>query len=373
METTAARGEATGFDGLRSDEPTRPTPLIDAVVARLATAARERLTETRARARRVHESVERYVAMVEHNIASDLARKNSLEVETASLASDARDIRGLVDRLLGEQLEPHSVPDVDAPPPGAVATLSADIDAAELQSIQERPLLRSHVQEFAARARILQDAGVAPSEVWQLGTIFRRLTKLCCERHISGVIGLRRDHRGDWNALAKSAVAGRNSPPTPQPLTHRIEIPAGLRDAIVEGSEDGVEMGHRPSLALLAAASREAPVQIVGGQARPERLLFLTRTTGVQVEWVALDDHEERALESLVGRIERGCTAGVILLNGLMGHRGYTRIIEVARRADLPTAYAERGGGGRIERALEQLEAILRQRDGEGAMRRTAE
>jgi hypothetical protein len=363
--------ETIGFNGACSCPPPAATPFIDAVVEQVANAARARLEETRARAGRLHEVVERYVATVEHNVASDLAHKNDVEYESASSPIVATEIRELVDALLSIcSPQPLSTSDAGctapAAPPTAVATLAAEIDAACSRSQDDRRLLKLHIQEFAARARILQDAGVASSEVVQLNGIFGRLSRLCRERNISGVIGLRRDHHGDWAALAKAAVAGRNAPCTPQPLTHRIAIPAGLRDAIAAGPGSAIEPSPVSRLVpLLAAASSEAPVQIVGGQAHPERLLHLTSRTGVQVEWVALDDHEERALDSLVGRIERGCTAGLVLLNGLMGHRGYGRIIEAARRAGLPTAYAERGGVGRIERAFEQLEAALRQQSGE--------
>lgn len=242
-------------------------------------------------------------------------------------------------------------------------------------------LFRAYVEEFAARARYLQELhGGRPADEEVLGRIIRKLTAMVRERAMTGIYGLSRFHSTDWQALAERAarkreriVAGTTSDTasTAQGLTQRIRIPDDIRAQIKEDKEDIDEPDDEEEdqedspleLPRLRAASRDASLVIVGGSVRNEKLERLRRKTGIDLDWVPVENNSTHTVSALERRIRDGRLCGLIVLQELIGHKHYEPLVQAARQIGLPFAYGGKAGKASIEKALKELEEQLLQRE----------
>lgn len=105
-----------------------------------------------------------------------------------------------------------------------------------------------------------------------------------------------------------------------------------------------------------------APVVIVGGVVRSERLEFAPREVMERVEWVDTTRQGTHAIGNLPQRIKAGRVAALILMEGLIGHRHSEPLVHVAREVGLPLVFAGKGGRAALARAFisinQKLDAV---------------
>ena len=87
---------------------------------------------------------------------------------------------------------------------------------------------------------------------------------------------------------------------------------------------------------------------IVGGVPNPERL----RTLGVEdtVDWISTDGM--KVMDAVERRISGGKISRVVILDGLLSHKHYRRIITAARKSGVAVTYAGKGGLTALRQAL---------------------
>jgi hypothetical protein len=109
---------------------------------------------------------------------------------------------------------------------------------------------------------------------------------------------------------------------------------------------------------LLAAALR-APVVIVGGVSRTERLAELPDKVRAAVEWIDTTRQGTHAIGNLERRIKDRRLAALIVLEAVISHRHSDPLLSAARHVGLPCAYAGKGGKASLTRAFGELELAL--------------
>lgn len=95
-----------------------------------------------------------------------------------------------------------------------------------------------------------------------------------------------------------------------------------------------------------------APVVIVGGVVRSERLEFAPREVMERVEWVDTTRQGTHAIGNLPQRIKAGRVAALVMMEGLIGHRHSEPLVHVAREVGLPLEFAGKGGRAALARAF---------------------
>jgi hypothetical protein len=116
--------------------------------------------------------------------------------------------------------------------------------------------------------------------------------------------------------------------------------------------------GELESLPRLLVAVRKGPIVIVGGLNRHEKL-SLPAAIKLQLEWVETTRQGTHAIGNLATRIRQHRLAGLILLEGVLGHKHSDPLVAAARDAGIPTAYAGKGSPIALRRAMLQLERML--------------
>ena len=93
---------------------------------------------------------------------------------------------------------------------------------------------------------------------------------------------------------------------------------------------------------------------LFGGDRRTEKELAASAMISRPVVWVP-----GRDAHKLVRRVDRGHVAGVVLLQGLIGHVPCEGVAAMAKRRGVPTAFGDRAGTGSLARAFLELESKL--------------
>jgi hypothetical protein len=109
----------------------------------------------------------------------------------------------------------------------------------------------------------------------------------------------------------------------------------------------------------LVTRTRSAPLVVVGGVAKPEKLAELPATLRGATEWIDTTRQGTHAIGNLERRIRDGRVGAVIVLEGLVSHRHSEPILGAARLADVPHARAGKGGRMALRRAVSELERSL--------------
>jgi hypothetical protein len=112
---------------------------------------------------------------------------------------------------------------------------------------------------------------------------------------------------------------------------------------------------------LVRAAAR-APLVIVGGVSKRERLLDWPARLREKLEWIDTTRQGTHAIGNLERRIRERRLAALVVLEGMLSHRHSDPLIAAARQVGLPHAYAGKGGRASFARALGELETSLAQR-----------
>lgn len=97
---------------------------------------------------------------------------------------------------------------------------------------------------------------------------------------------------------------------------------------------------------------QSAPLVLVGGVVRVERIAFLPREVRDRIEWIDTTRQGTHAIGNLAQRMKVGRVAALILMEGLVGHRHSEPLVSAARSAAVPLAYAGKGGQAALARAF---------------------
>jgi hypothetical protein len=164
------------------------------------------------------------------------------------------------------------------------------------------------------------------------------------------------------NKTRKAPKAARPEPPAPKAsgtrgaLTSKLPIPTSLQTKPSSGSAPA---RGAPACPSLLAASKKKKVVIVGGLQKRDKLQALGAFLGFTPEWVETDGASANAIRNIEGRILDGRIAGVVVLEGVMGHTHVEPLIRASRQTGTPFAYGDRGGKASLERAFADLEEAV--------------
>ena len=98
---------------------------------------------------------------------------------------------------------------------------------------------------------------------------------------------------------------------------------------------------------------------ITGGLRKEAKLSAIRQRFGVAVEWHEIDSDAQRDVEAIVNRIRSGRVGAVVILNGLMAHKVWNKIVVACSQHNVPHATAGTGGTAAIEQAFNELERRL--------------
>jgi hypothetical protein len=152
----------------------------------------------------------------------------------------------------------------------------------------------------------------------------------------------------------------------PQPKSGRDVVRAALllRDAVLSLPElvsDSVPEQAEPEPVLepeppsVAPPSHAPPLVVVGGVPRPERARALPKSVAERIEWIDTTRQGTVAIGNLTQRLRARRVSGLVLLEGVVGHRHSDPLVSAARDGGVPVVYAGKGGKGALERALLEL------------------
>jgi hypothetical protein len=117
---------------------------------------------------------------------------------------------------------------------------------------------------------------------------------------------------------------------------------------------------HWPNL---TRATARAPLVIVGGASPLGKAHRLPELLLSHTEWVDTRHQGTHAIGNLERRIRERRVAGLILVEGLVQHRHTDPLVSAARAAQVPCAYAGKGGTLAIKTALDEIEQAIEVQD----------
>jgi hypothetical protein len=109
----------------------------------------------------------------------------------------------------------------------------------------------------------------------------------------------------------------------------------------------------------LALAAENAPIAVVGGSPRPEKLNTILGPLGDRVDWIETSRQGTHAIGNLAQRIRQGRVSALIVLDAAVGHKHSEPLVSAAREVKIPTTYAHKGGAAAVARAFTQLEKMV--------------
>jgi hypothetical protein len=335
-----------------------------------------RKQESEERVGRIKAAADEYLRAVEADLVAETAARVGIEsARPSSAVRAALTLRSLVEALPEVRVRAEAPPVEAAPEPEAhadearaparrvetdpeVDALYREFQATEFDGLSDT-LFKPWAEEFACRARGLQARGLADGADL-LTRMFRVLTAKAFQRNTRDIFGLARNHHGDWVARAERARREREhsqAGPGPRTVSTRIVIPDALRAAVAAPEED--EAAGWPELPRLLAVCAERPLVLLGGVVKQEKLDRLKKHLGGEVEWIATDNGNPQGIASLERRVREGRVGAVVVLEELIGHRHFSPVVDAARQVLMPIAYGAKAGKASIERALQDLEAML--------------
>jgi hypothetical protein len=378
-----------------------PGSPIDDILEAARAALMQRRNDAAERVARIKAAADAYLAATEQDLAAQFASRVGLEAKhTSQTVRAALDLRAAVDAV--PEVHIRETPVWSQPPPRASLPPDPDVRAARESSpdslinpateellrevraanLDEMPsdLFRVHAEEFAARARHLQQLfSERVTDVDALGRVIRTLTAMVSKRGLTGIYGLSRSHTGDWQARAEEAARKKHrllsipphAPSDPDRGVETIgeatdtnnEVEASDDDATADAaSEAPIELSH------LSRSMEAGPVVIVGGVVKADKLDRLRRRTGLPVEWVPVEHGGTQAIGSLERRIRGGRIAALVVLQDLMGHKHFEPLVVAARQVGMPWVFGGKAGKASIEKALADLDAMMAQRTSEAGV-----
>lgn len=115
---------------------------------------------------------------------------------------------------------------------------------------------------------------------------------------------------------------------------------------------------HIPLLRSIAASRG---LVVLGGQIKADKLQFLQKQVGKKnVEWIGTEGTGSiRSIDALAMRVRHGGVGAVIFLDGLIGHRHFKPVLDVARPAGVPVGYGGKAGKSSLAQAMLEIETSL--------------
>lgn len=114
-----------------------------------------------------------------------------------------------------------------------------------------------------------------------------------------------------------------------------------------------------PAWPELFRRSERAPIVVVGGSPRPEKLDQVLGVLGTRVDWIETSRHGTHAIGNLAQRIRQRRVSALIVLDAAVGHKHSDPLVSAAREVKIPTTYAHKGGAAAVARAFTQLEKMV--------------
>lgn len=147
-----------------------------------------------------------------------------------------------------------------------------------------------------------------------------------------------------------------------------VRAARALRDAVLalpelESDEKQAPAEPEPVLEPEPSApspSHAPPLVVVGGVPRPERARALPKEIAERIEWIDTTRQGTVAIGNLTQRLRSRRVSGLVLLEGIVGHRHSEPLVHAARDGGVPVVYAGKGGKGALERALAELVKRMR-------------
>jgi hypothetical protein len=148
------------------------------------------------------------------------------------------------------------------------------------------------------------------------------------------------------------------SPSKPRPAGEVLEtLVAPVRELPPALPDERPE--ERTPWPKLLKRSQEAPVVVVGGSPRPEKLDETLGALAARVEWIETSRHGTHAIGNLAQRIRQRRVSALIVLDAAVGHKHSDPLVSAAREVRIPTTYAHKGGVAALARAFTQLEKMV--------------
>lgn len=252
----------------------------------------------------------------------------------------------------------------------------AETDFESQHVLRLEPLL----QALVADARLAMER-VPPTHALhrRLDGAISRLGGLRRDLGVTGFVkGLSRDHRADWERVAREArrrvqafdedveattvvapAREKKEVVASEPKAEATPIPRPADSA--PGERKQVENSREwPLLDALRARLAEAPLFLVGGLRVEEKLTLVRDRFGLEPEWHEIYHGAPRATAAIAKRIRRGKIGAVVLLEGLTGHSNADEVIAACKASDVPYALADRAGSGSLQEAFEALDRQCR-------------
>lgn len=176
------------------------------------------------------------------------------------------------------------------------------------------------------------------------------------DRELGPIVGLGGENVDDWEhealkARMRLAAFDRATEDEAAREARRADAEAARqRDAAEDDASE---------FPTLRRATREHPIVLVGGIKKNEVVEQIRRRYGLDVEWVAAQGANARAIDAFVTRVRRGRLGGVVLLEGLFGTTQIKTLREELKAAGVPFAFGDRAGTESIRCAFSELEPAL--------------
>ncbi len=112
---------------------------------------------------------------------------------------------------------------------------------------------------------------------------------------------------------------------------------------------------------LLRQLAAERGVVVLGGQIKADKLQFLQKQLGKKnVEWIGTEGTGSiRSIDALAMRVRRNGVGAVIFLEGLIGHRHFSPVLDSARFSSVPVGYGGKAGKSSLALAMMEIENSL--------------
>jgi len=213
-------------------------------------------------------------------------------------------------------------------------------------------------QLWLAQARLvlffLRSHGLSAETRDDMKEVVEQIRDRAREFRLNGLKGLSDGYQTDWDTLVlestKSLVKAQENVRTRQNGGTKTS------DSDPPASGHAQTLQSLPRLLLLQQEKRS--VMIVGGDQRPEKLRSIQALTGLILDWRGAS-HKMRRGQSVIKFIHNQRLAGVVILEGLIGHShaGSQAIVAECRKSEIPFAMAGTGGIESLMQALKQIEA----------------
>lgn len=159
--------------------------------------------------------------------------------------------------------------------------------------------------------------------------------------------------------VATAARPKAEKAPAPVVAVEETPEPVTLRSRPEATPEVGSALFESPFPRVAGLAASQTIV-VLGGLDTRDVIARLTTESGIDVERIQVDQNRPRQIAPLAERIAGGRVGAVVVVNGFMSHATIIPVVDATRLANVPLAYAGKGGLRKLLRAFADLERQLR-------------